>query len=92
MKTLRKVTIKRVEFCVTVPDILEEGVIYVSEEYKCTRHLCLCGCNQHVIMRLGPGEWNYIMQGNGISFTPSILQRMGCKSHYIITDGVANFV
>lgn len=92
MKTINQVTIKKVEFVELMPEIEEQGVIYISEKYQCSRHLCLCGCGLDTIMRLGKGHWNYTIKNNKISFTPSILQRWECKSHYIITDNVANFV
>ena len=41
MKTLKKVEIEPV-FVEFVPDVLEENKIYISEEYKCAIHNCLC--------------------------------------------------
>lgn len=92
MKTINKVpvTFEKVEL---ITENLQEGVIYVSDEYKCAVHLCLCGCGQETVMPLTDNEWKYEIIDGKISFSPSIGNfRFACKSHYIITNGVANFV
>ena len=93
MRTIARVEC-RPEFVETViPEEMLQGVIYISDEYKCSRHLCLCGCGEDTIMPLGPNGWNYTMKGDKVSFTPSVGNfQFYCKSHYIITDNVANFV
>lgn len=96
MKTIKKVTIEPV-YVDTIPDfnLLEEGKVYISEKYKSSTHKCLCGCGQPTILPLNPTYgWNLTKESNGtISFTPSIGNyQFDCKSHYIITKNVANFV
>jgi hypothetical protein len=93
MKTLKKVEIEPV-FVEFVPDVLEENKIYISEEYKCAIHNCLCGCGEKTVMPLYSNGWNLIKESNGkVSFTPSVGNyNFQCKSHYIITNNVANFV
>lgn len=93
MKTIRKVEIEPV-FIEFIPEILEENKLYISEEYKCAIHLCLCGCGEKTITPLGGGKnWDLIKENNG---TVSLIGSVGnysfpCKSHYIITKNIANF-
>lgn len=97
MKTLKKVPIKPVFVDEYIPEDLEEGKVYISEEYWVAIHLCLCGCKNKTVMTLksvgGSEYWNLTKSDKGISFTPSIGNcNFPCKSHYIITNNVANFV
>lgn len=91
MKTLKKVPVEliRVEF---IPDVLEFGKIYYSEEYLTSCHSCLCGCGQQICIPIKPGEWTLTENNGKVSISPSLLQRHGCKSHYIIRNNIANFV
>jgi hypothetical protein len=95
MKTQKKVEVipEYVEF---IPDILEFGKVYISKEYGVCIHNCLCGCGGKSVMDIKPKckyGWNLIENKDKISFTPSILNT-DCpnKSHYIITNNIANFV
>lgn len=94
MKTIKKVEIAPffVEF---IPQILEQNKLYISEEYKCAIHLCLCGCGEKTITPLGGGKnWDLVKEKNGkISLIGSVGNySFPCKSHYIITNNIANFV
>ncbi|WP_114937554.1 DUF6527 family protein [Mucilaginibacter endophyticus] len=94
MKTLRKVTIKPV-FVEWMPDFYEQGTVYISREHNCSKHLCLCGCGQMTIMPLDDGTnwWRLVENGDKVSFIGSVGNfSFECKSHYIITDNIANFV
>lgn len=93
MKTLFKVEIEPV-YVQYIPDALDKNKVYISEEYAVSVHSCLCGCGEKTVLPLGKNEWNLIKNDNGkISFTPSIGNyQLPCKSHYIITNNVANFV
>lgn len=93
MKTLKKVEITPV-FVEFIPEILEEGKVYVSEKYRVSVHSCLCGCGERTVLPLKIYGWNLIKETNDkISFTPSIGNyQFPCRSHYIITKNVANFV
>lgn len=93
MKTLKKVKIEPV-FVEFIPDVLEENKIYISEEYKCAIHNCLCGCKEKTIMPLYGNGWNLTKEKDGtVSFTPSVGNfNFSCMSHYIITRNVANFI
>jgi hypothetical protein len=95
MKTLRKEPIDYVE-CEQVPEVMEPNKLYYSEKCFVAIHLCLCGCGQKTVTPIYPDNipepgWQ-ITRKDKLTITPSILQINGCKSHYIITNGVANFV
>lgn len=96
MKTLKKVTIEPV-YVEQVPTLseMEDCKIYISEKYQTSLHKCLCGCGEEVVLPFDrPNGWNMIKEKDGaISFTPSIGNySFDCRSHYIITRNVANFV
>lgn len=96
MKTLKQVTIKPI-FVNLMPDHYEQGEVYISEPYKTSKHLCLCGCGDMVVMPLNrelfpETHWGLVKEANGrVSFLGSVLQHP-CEAHYIITKNVANFV
>lgn len=93
MKTIKKVEIEPI-FVEFIPNVLEENKLYISEEYKCAVHLCLCGCKKKTVTPLGGGlNWDLIKESNG---TVSLIGSVGnynfpCKSHYIIAKNIANF-
>ncbi len=99
MKTIRKENIEPIyashlndgDF-LPEKDDLEQGKIYISEKYQTSKHLCLCGCGELTVLPFGRDGWKLYNTNGKITITPSILQRFACKSHYIIRDGVANFV
>jgi hypothetical protein len=96
MKTIKKVTITP-QYVDTIPDFgtMEQDVLYISLQHKTALHLCLCGCGQETVTPLNETHgWLLINNAdNKISLTPSIGNyQFECKSHYIITNNVANFV
>ena len=103
MKTIRKesVTPKYVEFMTNVND-MKDNIIYISLKYGVTGHRCLCGCGLLTILPLNQKEdseeirnhgWGMTDNDGKLTFTPSVGNyQYPCKSHYIITKGVANFV
>lgn len=93
MKTLKQVTIIP-KFVHYIPDPMEQGVLYISKEYGVANHLCLCGCGAETVTPIGgPNDWQLIENGDKVSLIPSIANyQMPCKSHYILTNNVANFV
>jgi len=94
MKTIKQVEVHaeyKDEF-LPLKRYMEEGIIYISKLHKCCNHLCLCGCGHECFLPLGKGEWTLTDNNGKITITPSILQRFECKSHYIITNGKANFI
>lgn len=73
------------EFVVHVPDVLAEGVVYVSTTYGTALHLCVCGCGNEVVTPISPTDWQLTHDDDGtITLTPSILNRFACGSHYWI--------
>lgn len=72
-------------FVDTIPDRLEEGVLYVCERYRTAAHKCCCGCGEEVITPLTPADWSLRKAENAVSLTPSIGNwSFACKSHYWI--------
>ena len=93
MKTLKKVEIEPIFIEGYMPDIMEQGKLYISEQYECAIHLCLCGCGNKSVTPLYDNGWTLTKYDDGkVSLTPSILNMWDCKSHYILTKNVANFV
>lgn len=79
MKTIQY---KFVEF---IPDIIEEGLLYISIEYCTAVHKCICGCGNEVITPITPSGWEIIFNGKTVSLYPSIGNwSFECKSHYWI--------
>lgn len=94
MKTVKQVEITPV-FVKEMPELWEQGKVYICEEYNTSAHLCLCGCGQKTVMPLGGGQWwTLVKEANGtVSFIGSVGNyNFECKSHYIITKNKANFV
>lgn len=82
MKQEKTLTHEFVEF---IPDVLEEGRIYVSIEYSTVVHKCCCGCGKEVVTPLSPTDWKLIFNGKTISLDPSIGNwSFPCRSHYWI--------
>jgi hypothetical protein len=64
---------------------LVEGIIYVSEKYKTSTHLCPCGCGNLVVLPFGNGGWQYLRTNDEVTFSPSVGNfQFPCKSHYFI--------
>lgn len=94
MKTLQKVEITP-EFVEFIPEELKPNIFYISEKYKVAVHLCLCGCGIKTVTPLGGGnKWEIVKSGKDkISLIGSVGNfNYPCKSHYIITNNIANFV
>lgn len=73
----------------TMPDEIEQGVLYVSRRYEVAIHLCACGCGIKTVTPFsGLYGWVLTDGANGITLRPSIgNQNFPCGSHYWITDG-----
>lgn len=93
MKTLKKVPLQLVEVeFIPGYNEMEFGNLYYSKEYQVTNHLCACGCGEQVPLPVSEGGWTLIVENNKPTITPSILQRFECRTHYIVTNGIANIV
>jgi len=81
MKTIQH---KFVEF---IPDELEEGVLYITIQYRTAVHKCVCGCGNKVVTPLSPTDWKLTFDGKTVSLYPSIGNwNFECKSHYWIRN------
>lgn len=80
---VQTVTPKYVE---QLPEVLDEGVLYISESFALTAHKCCCGCGEDVYNKLGPARWQLIkLPGAMVTLYPSIGNwNYTCRSHYWI--------
>ena len=73
---------KFVEF---IPEMLEDGVLYIAMEYQMVAHRCCCGCGSPVYLPLSPTQWRLIFDGESIWMEPSVGSwSLPCRSHYWI--------
>lgn len=71
------------------PEKLEPGIVYCCKEYSHSVHLCPCGCGDIVNIPFKEEHEKESFWGlKGSTFTPSILKKFGCLSHYQIINGV----
>lgn len=79
---LTRIAHQHVEY---IPDVLEEGVLYISLPFKTALHRCACGCGQEVVTPLGQAEWSLRETGGKVTLYPSIGNwSFPCQSHYFI--------
>lgn len=72
-------------FVDTIPDHLEDGILYISQKYGVAIHRCCCGCGEEVVTPLTPADWRLHVEGNLVSLTPSIGNwNFRCRAHYWI--------
>jgi hypothetical protein len=68
-----------------IPEVIEEGIVYVSLEFNTMSHKCACGCAKEVITPISPGGWSFTYDGKTISISPSIGNfSFPCRAHYFI--------
>lgn len=91
MKTIKKVPLDliKTEF---IPNEMEFGKFYFSERFGVANMLCPCGCGMKTPFPINKENWVISIIGDKFNINPSIQQRMGCKSHFIIQNGNANLV
>jgi hypothetical protein len=71
-----------------MPEIIKDGVLYISLDYGTVIHNCACGCGSEVNTPLSPTGWKMIYNGETITLNPSVGNwSFDCKSHYWITEG-----
>lgn len=75
------------KFVEKIPEIIEEGILYVSIPYQTAIHKCFCGCGNEVVTPLSPKQWILIYDGESVSLYPSIGNwSLKCRSHYFIKE------
>jgi hypothetical protein len=73
------------KFVKSVPENMEDGVIYISVDYATAIHKCCCGCGNEVVTPFSPTDWELTFDGKTISLYPSIGNwNFQCRSHYWI--------
>lgn len=73
------------EFVEFIPDVLADGILYVSIEYATAVHKCMSGCGLEVVTPLSPTDWELIFDGETVSLYPSVGNwGLPCGSHYWI--------
>lgn len=75
------------EFVDLIPNVMSEGVVYISTKYATAQHMCCCGCGNKVVTPFSPQDWRITYDGESISINPSIGNwGFACRSHYWIRD------
>lgn len=86
MKIIQKIKKIKHKFVETIPDKLEDGILYISVKYCTAIHKCICGCENEVVTPLSPSDWKLTFDGKTASLYPSIGNwSFECQSHYFIT-------
>ncbi|AJW71752.1 DUF6527 family protein [Nitrosopumilus adriaticus] len=77
----------RHKFVDLIPDMVEEGVIYISIPFSTATHKCVCGCGEIIVTPIKPTDWEIIWNGDTVSLNPSIGNwSLPCQSHYWIEE------
>lgn len=77
----------------TTPDVLDDGVLYLSARFNTVIHRCACGCGFHVVTPLAPKQWTLSYDGRTVSLHPSIgNDQLPCGSHYWVVRSRARWV
>ena len=75
------------EFVDYIPNVLEDGRLYVCVQFATVVHKCCCGCGREVVTPLSPTDWKLMFDGQTSSLDPSIGNwSFPCQSHYWITE------
>jgi hypothetical protein len=79
-------------FVKSVPDRLDEGILYISMEYATAIHNCCCGCGVQVVTPFSPTDWKLTFDGETVSLSPSIGNwSLECQSHYWIENNTVHW-
>lgn len=84
-----KINELRPEYVYYVPDKMEEGVLYISREFRLANHLCACGCGVETVTPLGKDGWQLTDNNGLITVRPSIGNfrwENPYHAHYYITN------
>ena len=73
------------EFVSNIPEVLDDGILYISMNYAIVIHKCACGCGSEIATPLSPTDWKLKFDGVSITLDPSIGNwSYRCQSHYLI--------
>jgi hypothetical protein len=79
-------------FVTYIPPQLTSGHLYVSMEYATAVHLCACGCGTKTVTPLAADGWTLKFDGS-VTLRPSVGNGQSpCKSHYLITRDVIEWL
>lgn len=75
----------RPEYVEFIPKVLEDGVLYISKQFRTASHRCCCGCGTKIVTPLRETEYRLIERMHLVSLYPSIGNwNHPCQSHYFI--------
>lgn len=75
------------QFVEFIPEVLQDGVLYISLPYGTVCHRCCCGCGHEIVTPLTPTDWKLTFDGETISLWPSVGNwDFPCRSHYVIRN------
>lgn len=74
-----RITEFKIEYVDFIPSVeaMKEGVLYISEPYKTTSHLCACGCGNVVVLPYGRRDgmfWTLTERLSGEAMSSSALR------------------
>lgn len=80
------------QFVKYIPEELEPGILYISEEFRTAIHLCACGeCGNETTTPIGQWGnykgWELTINEGKVTLSHSIGNwQFPCKSHYFIRE------
>jgi hypothetical protein len=75
------------EFVGYMPAEIAPSRLYISLEYRITKHRCACGCGDVVVLPIHPAQWHLAFDGEHVTLAPSIGNpQQRCRSHYFIRN------
>lgn len=84
---MTRLTHIRPELVRLMPKQLEDGILYVSQEYGTAAHKCACGCGSRIVTPLTDTFWNLTLRDGRATLYPSVGNwDYPCRSHYWIRD------
>jgi hypothetical protein len=85
---MSRIEILKTVFTAEIPEVLDDGILYISRECCVALHNCACGCGEEVSTPLVTTEYRLTMHGDMASLWPSIGNHdFACRSHYVIDRG-----
>ena len=91
LQEIKPIFLNQEEF---VPNVLEDGVLYIHEHFGLAIHNCACGCGGKTVTPLGNRGWTLTKNGDKVSLNPSIGNWSGenpYHAHYFIVENKINW-